>query len=294
MKFLKIQILVALLMANIGLAKAEISEATITDLCLRVSGKLASVTLAECLDAQLQYNGGRSVRGFPIGVREFSPLSEHSAIGKVLLIGGIHGDEYSSVSVVFKWLNQLSNSYNGNFHWRISPLMNPDGLLRRKSVRVNAHGVDLNRNFPTPNWLLTATNYWFTRAHQNPRRFPGPNPASEPESQWLIKEIKEFQPDVIVSVHAPIGIVDFDGPPKAPEKLGDLHLYMLGTYPGSLGNYAGVHKRLPVITIELPHAGIMPSKQEISDIWFDLEAYLEKKIKKSPLQQAVKDHAGPS
>jgi murein peptide amidase A len=274
-------------------AYGEISRATITDLCLRVSKKLASVDLSECLNSGLQYTGGRSVRGFPIAVREFNPVGNGRPLGRILLIGGIHGDEYSSVSVVFKWLNQLSNQYDGKFHWRVAPLMNPDGLLQAKSKRVNAHGVDLNRNFPTPNWLLTATNYWFERANQNPRRFPGPNPGSEPESQWLIKEIKEFQPDAIVSVHAPIGIVDFDGPPKAPEKLGELNLYMLGTYPGSLGNYAGVHKRLPVITIELPHAGIMPSGQEIRNIWGDLEDYLVKKLTIPPLQ-AVNSHTPPS
>jgi murein tripeptide amidase MpaA len=30
------------------------------------------------------------------------------------------------------------------------PVLNPDGMLAAKPRRVNANGVDLNRNFPTP------------------------------------------------------------------------------------------------------------------------------------------------
>ena len=189
----------------------------------------------------------------------------------------------------------LDEYHSGLFHWHVVPLVNPDGLLRPHSQRMNAHGVDLNRNFPTPNWLKESTEYWVNRTHRNPRRYPGPEPLSEPESQWLTKEIASFNPDVIVSVHAPYGILDFDGPRKAPEKLGHLYLNLLGTYPGSLGNYAGVVKRIPVVTIELPSAGTMPSPQETSRIWMDLVRWLKTNLKSRSIQAInPSDQTGPS
>lgn len=33
-----------------------------------------------------------------------------------------------------------------------------------------------------------------------------------------------------------------------------LYKNLMGTYPGSLGNYAGIYLGVPVITLELPHA----------------------------------------
>ena len=207
----------------------------------------------------------------------------------MLLIGGIHGDEYSSVSIVFKFMKKLEKHHSGLFHWKLVPVMNPDGLLQRKSQRMNVRGVDLNRNFPTPNWYKESHHYWVNKTRKNPRRYPGPAPLSEPESQWLAKEIAEFQPDVIVSIHAPYGILDFDGPSKrAPERFGELYLNLLGTYPGSLGNYAGVHKEIPVVTIELPYAGIMPSRGEIRHIWLDLVRWLINNAKEEPATKQAK------
>jgi len=195
-----------------------------------------------------------------------------------LLIGGIHGDEYSSVSVTFKWLTLLNRFHSGLFHWRIAPMLNPDGLLRPKSQRMNSRGVDLNRNFPCPDWHSATKDYWERRTSKNPRRYPGEGPLSEPESKWLADEIERFKPDVIISVHAPHNILDFDGPPDPPERLGPLHLKLLGTYPGSLGRYAGVQNGLPVVTLELPSAGSMPSTQEQRSIWVDLVSWLKKRV----------------
>ena len=61
-------------------------------------------------------------------------------------------------------------------------------------------------------------------------------------------------------------------------------LKYLGTYPGSLGNYAGVQRQIPVITIELPYAGIMPTKDEIRDIWLDMVKWLRKNISRRLLR----------
>lgn len=262
---------------------------TVNDTCERIAAKLASINISECLQQRLEVSEGWSIKDSPILIKEYAPLPQRKPKGRVLLLGGIHGDEYSSVTITFKWMQTLNRYHSGRFHWRVAPLVNPDGLLRSRSQRMNEHGVDLNRNFPTPNWETESTAYWVDRTHRNPRRYPGPAPLSEPETQWLAQQIKEFAPDVIVSIHAPHGILDFDGPRDAPQHLGNLHLNLLGTYPGSLGNYAGVVKQIPVITIELPSAGIMPSTQEISRIWMDLVRWLDNNLPANSLQAGDHD-----
>ncbi len=243
--------------------------------CRKIARKLASVSLDECLERRLEASGGRSIGDQPILLREYPPLGGREPVGRVLLFGGIHGDEYSSVTIVFKWLEILDQFHSGMFHWRIVPVLNPDGLLRQPSQRMNERGVDLNRNFPSPDWFVEAEDYWVRRTSRNPRRYPGTAPLSEPESRWLAEEIERFRPGAIVAVHAPVNVVDFDGPQEPPSRLGPLYLQQMGTYPGSLGRYAGVHKGLPVLTIELPSAGIMPTADEQQRIWIDLVAWLK-------------------
>lgn len=124
------------------------------------------------------------------------------------------------------------------------------------------------------------------RTGRNPRRYPGPEPLSEPESRWLVEEIERFRPTAIISVHAPSHVVDYDGPPEAPERLGPLDLKQIGTYPGSLGRYAGVELGLSVVTIELPSVGIMPSIAEQKKIWTDLVAWLRRYVPSRPPSRA--------
>jgi len=262
--------------------------------CNRIGNKLGSVSVEDCLAIGLSVTDGESFEEAPILIKEYPPLKKREPLGKVLLIGGIHGDEYSSVSVVFKWLATLNKHHSGLFHWHIVPLLNPDGLLRKGSQRVNSNNVDLNRNFPINDWENTAIKYWIEETGKNPRYYPGPEALSETESNWLLGHINVFRPDVIVSVHAPHGIIDHDGPRVAPEKLGALYLNYLGTYPGSLGNYAGIQRQIPVITIELPYAGIMPTKDEISGIWRDMVKWLRKNITEKETVRKNDQDAAPS
>ncbi len=269
-----------------GLSHATIVQAdAVQNTCSRIANKLASVHIDECLARQLSESGRYSSQQTPLLIKEYPPMTERSPQARILMLGGIHGDEYSSVTIMFKWMAVLDKYHSGLFHWKIAPLVNPDGLLQAKSQRMNANGVDLNRNFPNGEHKQASLEYWEKRTRKDPRRYPGHEPMSEIETQWMHDLINEFQPDAIVAVHAPYGVVDFDGPPKPPTHLGPLHLHLLGTYPGSLGNYAGKHLNIPVVTVELPYAGIMPSEQEISRIWVDLVAWLRQHI---PYQNELK------
>jgi hypothetical protein len=238
--------------------------------CAEFYARLPNVSWALCQGAQLQTSEGRSVRGRPIYVRDVQPSLARL---RVLVIGGMHGDELSSAAVALHWIRLAQNTAEP-IHWRFIPALNPDGLFDKPASRVNANGVDLNRNFPTPNWERDASYYWEKRTRKDPRRWPGKTPLSEPETQFLHDEMQRFKPHLIVSIHAPYGVLDFDGPATPPRRLGRLYLDQLGVFPGSLGNYGGVHKGMPVVTIELPHATLTPRNVEIQRMWQDLQQWM--------------------
>jgi hypothetical protein len=232
-----------------------------------------SFPATQCQTAGLSAGDGRSVRGVPLWVRDL-PVAGGVPRFKVLLLGGIHGDEFASVSLVFDWIARSRGPAAAHqVAWRVVPLVNPDGLLNAPATRVNARGVDLNRNFPTRDWAREAQPYWVSHTKKDPRRFPGPSAMSEPETQWIQRQIELFRPDLIVSVHAPYGLLDFDGPPPAPPRLGDLRLDPVGVYPGSLGNYGGLVKQVPVMTLELRSAARV-GEAERAAMWADLQRWI--------------------
>jgi hypothetical protein len=238
--------------------------------CDEFYARLPNVSWALCQAAQLQPSEGRSVKGRTIYTRDVQP--EHARL-RVLVIGGMHGDELSSASVALHWI-RLAQGAQEPIHWRFIPALNPDGLFDKPARRVNANGVDLNRNFPTPNWERDAAYYWEKRTRKDPRRWPGRQPLSEPESRFLHDEMQRFKPNLIVSIHAPYGVLDFDGPAEPPRRLGRLYLDQVGIFPGSLGHYGGVHKGMPVVTIELPSALLTPRNVEIQRMWSDLRQWM--------------------
>ena len=269
------------LVALIAVMSHGVGADEVKSACQKISGKLASVSFKECDRLQMQPSGHRSVDGFPLLIKEYPPLEPRRPRGRVLLVGGTHGDELSSISIVFKWMHTLEKHHSGLFHWRINPLLNPDGALQPRHSRTNANKVDLNRNFTTPESNLgSPLAYWYGKGFKNERRYPGPYPLSEPETNWLYQEISNFKPDVIIAVHAPYSLVDYDAPNRgnAPKRIGNLHKNLMGTYPGSLGNYAGIYLGIPVITLELPHAGIMPTGKQITWLWTDLVRWLIRNV----------------
>lgn len=241
-------------------------------------GRLPNVTRPLCEAAQLRESGAHSVRGVPLYVRDI-PAAQAGV--RVLVVGAVHGDELSATGVALHWIRLASDEavdMPQPVSWRFVPALNPDGLLARPPSRVNANGVDLNRNFPTPNWERDAAVYWEKRTRKDPRRWPGPKPLSEPESRFLHEQMQAFKPHLIVAIHAPYGVLDFDGPSVPPSRLGRLYLDQVGIFPGSLGNYGGVHKGVPVVTIELPNALRTPLDSEMRQMWIDLLRWMAAKV----------------
>lgn len=259
-----------------SLANALASNSKI---CVDYASRIPSVTAAMCEAAQVQPLGVRSVQGRVIWGRDVQPQDANL---RVLVVGGMHGDEMSSVSLAYHWLALAEKPPADSplsIHWRFIPSLNPDGLFARPSKRTNANGVDLNRNFPTPNWTRDAKQYWEKSTKRDPRRWPGNKPLSEPESKYLHDLMESFKPNLIVSIHAPYGVLDFDGPSVPPSKLGRLYLDQVGIFPGSLGNYGGIHKGVPVVTIELPSASSVPQSAEVRQMWMDLLRWMSERLK---------------
>jgi murein peptide amidase A len=180
-----------------------------------------------------------------------------------VVFGGFHGDEPKSVHVAreLQLLLERDASEGLATGWVIVPVVNPDGLHRRR--RRNGNLVDINRNFPTQNWQ---------RGSKRSRMFGGASPASEPETKMVMDLIERHRPMRIVSIHS----IDkgrecnnFDGPGEAiAEAMSRLNGYPVAhsigyPTPGSFGTWAGVERGIATITLELP------SRDSKMQCWLD-------------------------
>jgi len=241
--------------------------------CKELVAHVDAVSTDDCMTGSFKDTGHRSVDGRPMIVGDI-PATSRPAQGRVLLISATHGDEPSSIATAFSWI-KLMASNGTNYEWNVVPTLNPDGALHSPATRVNANGVDLNRNLPTTGWAKESRDYW-RRVGFEKRRFPGESAGSEPENRWLADEIGKFKPNVIISLHAPYGVLDYDGEFPPPQKLGRLNLHRLGVYPGSLGNFASHMRGIPVITVELNDANEPPAEAEVQQMWADLNNWLDR------------------
>lgn len=188
---------------------------------------------------------------------------------KTLIFCGVHGDEITPVKFCFDILEDLKNHpevLKDNLVV-IAPLVAPDSFMKKKPTRTNARGVDVNRNFPTKDFSAKAIKLWKSRYGGNKRRFPGKKAMSEQETLFQVNIIKRYNPNKIISVHAPLTLIDYDGPTvglygesahsllnEMSEKAGK---YKVNNYPfftGSLGNWAGNERGIPTYTLELPNS----------------------------------------
>ena len=177
---------------------------------------------------------GHSVAGRPI----YADIVGH---GKevILMVAGVHGNEWVGTPLFFalrQYLIQNPELLEGRKVVLI-PMLNPDGWV--DDMRSNRKRVDLNRNFPSPNYG---------------RGLTGDHPLSAPESRILYDVINHYKPARIIGIHQPFTCVDYDGEDSAElakemARLSNLPIKKLGTRSGSLGAY--VRKKYPLITMEM-------------------------------------------
>lgn len=159
---------------------------------------------------------------------------------RILVIGVFHGDEPQGEFLINEYIKR-----NSATRLLFIPCLNPDG--KAVNSRTNSHGVDLNRNFPTKNWELTEKNEFFG----------GNSPASEIETRFLTEVIDQYMPELILTLHAPFKVVNYDGPAEEiAQKISEIINYPVEKSigyptPGSFGTYCGIEKNIPTITLEL-------------------------------------------
>src|SRR5689334_22470399 len=139
---------------------------------------------------------GRSVQGRAITAVEVGDPTGTP----VLVVGCVHGDEPAGIAVAER-LVRLSP--RGIDLWIVRDL-NPDG--RAAGTRGNAHGVDLNRNFPF-RWRPRTGVY-----------ASGPRPLSEPEARIAYRLILRLRPHVTVWFHQHLNLVWASGGDLALER----------------------------------------------------------------------------
>ena len=83
------------------------TSATLDAVCKKISGKLGSVSYEECSVLKMTASDYSSVNGVPLLIKEYPPLNQRKPRGRILLVGGTHGDELAAISIVFKWMHIL-------------------------------------------------------------------------------------------------------------------------------------------------------------------------------------------
>lgn len=201
-------------------------------------------------------------------------LSLHGTQRPLLFVGGVHGDEPEGVELATQLLLWLQKNNKDSFHpWILIPCLNIDGY--KLNQRVNSRGVDLNRNFPSPDWSPQ------TKA---PRYYPGDKPASEPEVQALVQLIEKYKPKVITHFHSwePCVVYTGGAGKKVAEILGSGTNYPVREdigypTPGSLGQYGWMNHQTPVICIEAQ------DRSDLKTIWPKFSTGLQRLLSDPPL-----------
>jgi murein peptide amidase A len=252
-----------------GPPKPAANVKTAIEQCLLIGARLAVPTDPVCDKLPKASVVGHSHKGEAIYGYALGEAPEKASV-RVLVLGAIHGDETSAAWLPMLWVTQNLGALAKAE--KLAVLIVP---VIRNIKRTNARDVDVNRNFPTANWATESVKWWNETTKRDPRRFPGTTAASEAETKLIIREMDRFKPHAIVSVHAPFGVLDFDGRNvPAPERIGSLRLDTVGIYPGSLGNYSAMVRGIPVVTLELPSATRATTEKEARAMWGDFSSWL--------------------
>jgi protein MpaA len=141
---------------------------------------------------------GNSVQGKPI-----QAVSLGTGPSTVLVIGGLHtGDENPAADLaeqLARYIGQHVKELPSAVRVIFIPRANPDGYA--SLTRVNANGVDLNRNWPTADWASEAF-------HTDEYVSGGTEPLSEPETAALHAYIDSVAPVVVISLHCYAALVE--------------------------------------------------------------------------------------
>ena len=190
--------------------------------------------------------GGRAITAYELG--------DPRALYKAVVLGSMHGYWEMAGEQVVRAIRGGGIGIPAGLDLWVIDTLNPDGDAQRQ--RGNAHGVDLNRNWPNL-WTYIAPTSSLFDSH-----YSGPSPLSEPETQAMHSFLLQVRPNRLVSLHQPLdGVDSTDGgatdiafrsalsaelglPVKALTCNGGCH----GSMAGWLTNYTSTK----AITVEFP------------------------------------------
>ncbi|MCA9652103.1 MAG: hypothetical protein H6712_06630 [Myxococcales bacterium] len=119
---------------------------------------------------------------------------------RVLCSANIHGPEWIGCETALALLDAAAepgspaHALRGRAELWVVPCLNPDGYRRTwerggegrlATLRTNAHGVDLNRNYPLPGGARRRALPGAGSPHPGDATYAGPAPLSEPETAAL-------------------------------------------------------------------------------------------------------------
>ena len=158
--------------------------------------------------------------------------------GATLFVGGTHGQEWLTVSLLLLFLDDLLSSIQSGEPLEeidfslalqkrgliIVPALNPDGIeialygpksakwrkncvqkiLARSELtwQANARGVDLNHNFDAGFPILQKLERKAGFCGPSPRRYGGKHPLSEPESRAIVKYVRKNNISRLYAFHS--------------------------------------------------------------------------------------------
>jgi len=142
---------------------------------------------------------GFSVSGRPIEVYTFG-----NGKNQRMIVAGIHGGyEWNTIALadeLIKYIHENPDIISSDVTLYVLRNLNPDGDARDHGYdgRINDHGVDLNRNFPT-NWSADwdrdgCWNYGPTTG--------GTGPGSEPETRAMMGFLQTHKVEALISYHS--------------------------------------------------------------------------------------------
>jgi predicted deacylase len=214
-----------------------------------VSGSVTSLATTESVTPTAPPSPTWTPIGYSVLGRPIQAIRLGSGPNHVLIIAGLHGNEYgydvASKLVVYLLANP--SAVPAGTQLDVIASANPDGRVRRR--RGNARGVDLNRNFPARNW----------RRIKKRGATAGPFRGSEPETQAIMRFMEVGGYSRVISLHSRGPLVDYDGPGAKSlarrfsriARIPVVRLASSGHYYGSMGNWVPQRYRIPIVTIEL-------------------------------------------
>ena len=111
----------------------------------------------------------KSIIGYSVNGRQIPALFIGKGTKYAIIDGSIHGNEKTGAFAVLRLAELFMDYYRTDAYWQsklaeytviLIPVMNPDGFVA--DSRFNAHGVDLNAQFP-PDGVTTEPEAWALR-----------------------------------------------------------------------------------------------------------------------------------